>query len=292
MKTETETQSKRTTEVVEHLEDEQIDLKIVRWAAGERELSSEQRQRLDQLRKERGEHFCSDLLFTLLGRRYPQMEAQSMWNQIIEHRDVLTRMLSRNPGIVVAALDWLSNLKADETMELSLIEYGKLEKILERAVVDGLTGLYDHDTLLALLKKEIERARRHTETLSLLLFDLDDFKQVNDKYGHQKGDEVLARLADIIRETIRTMDIAGRYGGEEFAVILPETDVIEARQSAERLSAAIEQSFRQDVQLTISVGIACFPDHGKGVDALVKKADEALYQAKAEGKNRVVVFQC
>lgn len=120
------------------------------------------------------------------------------------------------------------------------------------------------------------------------MLDLDDFKLVNDNFGHQKGDEVLVRLADIIQETIRTMDIAGRYGGEEFSVILPETDLIEAVQSAERIRESIENEFHQDVQLTASVGIACFPNDGDDVTSLVKTADEALYQAKAEGKNQVV----
>ncbi len=286
----TETQS--TAEVVEQLEEEQIDLKVVRWVAGEGEPSAGQRKWLDQLRAERGDDFYSDLIFALLGRRYSQPNAQKMWDEIISHRDALTRALERNPGIVVAALDWLTNFQDDKAVELRLIEAGKLENMLERAVVDSLTGLYDHDTLLTLFKKEIERARRHVETISFLLLDLDDFKQINDELGHQKGDEVLAKVADILRETIRTMDIAGRYGGEEFAVIFPETDEAAAAQSAERLREAIEESFRQDVQLTISGGIACFPDHGNGVDALVKMADEALYQAKAEGKNRVIVFQC
>ena len=283
-----ETKTQSTAEVVEQLEEEQIDLKVVRWVAGEGEPPAGQRQWLDKLCKERGDDFYRDLLFALLGQRYSQSEAHRTWDQVVAHRDVLTRALGRNPGIVVAALDWLTNLQDDKTEELSLIESGKLENMLERAVVDSMTGLYDHDTLLTLLKKEIERARRHAETIAFLLLDLDDFKQINDEYGHQKGDEVLAKVADIIRETLRTMDIAGRYGGEEFAAILPETDMTAAAQSAERLRDAIEERFRQDVQLTISVGIACFPDHGTGVDTLVKMADDALYQAKAEGKNRVV----
>ena len=277
-----------TAEVVEQLEEEQIDLQVVRWVAGEGVPLPIQKQQLDQLREERGDGFYSDLIFALLGRRYSQLDAHSMWGEIVSHRDVLTGTLGRNPGIVVAALDWLTNCQDDKGEELRLIESGKLEKMQERAVVDGLTGLYDHDTLLTLLEKEVERAKRHTKPLAFLLFDLDGFKQINDEYGHQKGDEVLAKLADIVRETIRTMDIAGRYGGEEFALILPETEVTSASQSAERLRAAIEERFRQDAQLTISVGIACCPDDGNAVEALVKKADEALYQAKSEGKNRVV----
>lgn len=286
MKDELTTQS--TAEVVEQLEEVQIDLKVVHWVAGEGEPDFEQAQWLVQLRNERSNHFYSDLIFALLGRRYPHPGAQIMWNQIISHRDVLAKALARNPGIVVAALDWLTNVQENVTVEWGLIESGNLENMLTRAVVDGLTGLYDHDTVLTLLEREIERARRHSEMVSLLMLDLDDFKQVNDNLGHQKGDEVLVRLADIIRETIRTKDVAGRYGGEEFTVILPDTDVIAAMQSAERLREIIEERFHPDMQLTVSLGISCFPDHGNDVAALVKAADEALYKAKAEGKNRSV----
>ena len=275
-------------EVVEQLEEQQIDLRIVRWVAGEGEPAPEQKKWLDQLRRERGDGFYSDLIFALLGQRYPQSDAHTLWQEIVSHRDTLRQALGRNPGVVVAALDWLSNLQGGEGLELSLIESSKLETMLERAVVDGLTGLYDHDTLLTLLEKEIERARRYSETISLLLLDLDDFKQVNDVFGHQKGDEVLVQLADIIRETIRTMDIAGRYGGEEFALILPETDMAAAVQSAERLRATVATRLRQDVQLTISAGVACFPEQEQTVAALVRAADEALYSAKAKGKNCVV----
>ena len=214
-----------------------------------------------------------------------------MWDRIVTHRDELSGALGRNPGIVVAALDWRTNFQAGKAVELNLIESSKLESMLERAVVDGLTGLYDHDTLFTLLEKEIERAKRHSETVSFLLLDLDDFKRVNDEFGHQTGDEVLVRLAEIIRETIRSMDIAGRYGGEEFAAILPETDVTDAAHSAERLRKAAEAGFRRDVQLTISVGVASFPRDGADVGALVKTADEALYQAKLNGKNRVMMRQ-
>lgn len=286
-----ESKMQDTAEVVEQLEEEQIDLKVVRWAAGEGKPNFGQGQWLDQLRRERRDNFYSDLIFALLGRRYPKSDAHSMWDQIISHRDVITQTLGRNPGIVVAALDWLTNVQDDKTVEWGLIEKGKLENMLTRAVEDGLTSLYDHDTVLSLFEKEIERARRHSEKVSVLMLDLDDFKQVNDNFGHQKGDEVLVRLADIIRETMRTMDIAGRYGGEEFTIILPETDIAAAVQSAERLREIIEERFQQDMQLTASVGIACFPVDSYDVAALVKAADEALYQAKSEGKNRVVAAQ-
>lgn len=286
-----EIENQGTTEVVEQLEEHNIDLEVVHWAAGESEPNAGQKKWFEKLRSDRGNGFYSDLIFALLGRRYSRSEARFLWGNILSHRDVLVRSLGRNPGVVVAALDWLTNMQQDNKLELSLIECSKLENILERAVIDGLTRLYDHDTFLALLGKEIDRAGRHSEKVSLLLLDLDDFKLVNDEFGHQKGDQVLIRLADIIRENMRAMDIAGRYGGEEFVIILPETDLTSAVQSAERLRNAVESGFASDVGLTISVGIACFPENGRDAATLISRADESLYLAKAHGKNRVQTSQ-
>ncbi len=285
---ECDSKQRRTAEVVEQLQEDQIDLAVVRWVAGERAPSSAQRRWVDQLRKERGEVFYSDLIFVLTARRYPLASAHKMWNEIVAHCEVPTGTLGRNPGIVVAALDYLTNCQGHEALEFSLIETGKLDKMLERAVVDRLTELYDHHTLLTLLDKEVERAKRYAEAGSLLLLDLDDFKRVNDDFGHQKGDEVLAQVASVIRQTIRSMDIAGRYGGEEFAVIVPESDGAAAIQSAERLCMTVEDRFQHNVKLTVSVGVASFPNDAQTVAALVKAADKALYAAKARGKNRVV----
>lgn len=149
-----ETKIQSTAEVIELLEEEQIDLKVVRWVAGEEKPDIGQGQWLDELCRERGDGLYSDLVFALIGRRYPQPEgAHIIWDQIIAHRDLLAQALGRNPGIVVAALDWLTNIQENNTVEWGLIESGKLENMLSRAVVDGLTGLYDHDTVLTLLEK-------------------------------------------------------------------------------------------------------------------------------------------
>jgi len=277
-----------TAEVVELLEEEHITMEVVGWVAGDEEPPPKKREWLDQLQKERGDNFYSDLLFTLLGQRYPQSKSHSMWNTVVSHRNNLIKTLGRNPGIAVAALDWLTNFQDTNSMEFTLIESSNLENMLERAVVDGLTELYDHDTFITLLEKEIERAKRFSENLVLMMLDLDDFKQINDSLGHLKGDESLAGVADTIRKTIRSMDIAGRYGGEEFAVILPESDIRKAIQTAQRLCNNVEARFINDTELTISIGVACFPEHGNDSESLIRSADEALYQAKAEGKNRVI----
>ncbi len=283
-------QSEAAAQVVEQLALRQalIDIDAVRYLAGEVELSVERRRQIELFRGQPNGGFSSELVLFITGIRYPETQAQIIWSEIIAHRDLLRQVLDRNPGVMVAALDWLTNCRDGKTNEFMFIECEKLENVLELAAEDGLTGLYNHQTFVTLFEKEISRARRHAISVSLLMLDVDDFKSVNDRFGHQKGDEVLIRLAQIFRETVRTMDVACRYGGEEFAIILPQTERPAAIQCAQRIREAVEVQFRTEGNITISIGVACFGDQTNTSSSLVKKADDALYQAKAKGKNCVV----
>ncbi|MEW6712140.1 MAG: GGDEF domain-containing protein, partial [Candidatus Riflebacteria bacterium] len=142
----------------------------------------------------------------------------------------------------------------------------------------------------ARLSEEMLRARRYGLTLSLIMFDIDNFKKFNDSYGHQTGDQVLQKVAATIKETIRTgIDIPCRYGGEEMSVILPETRAEEAFQTAERIRekiAAISISHTSGIlRVTTSIGIATYPADGHDKESLIKSSDRALYLSKARGKN-------
>jgi diguanylate cyclase (GGDEF)-like protein len=173
------------------------------------------------------------------------------------------------------------------------LENARLHRLVERqAVTDGLTELANRRQFEQALAGEISRAERFGGMLALILADLDDFKQVNDRYGHQAGDEVLRRFAAVLRETVRDVDLPARYGGEEFAVLLPQTDLAGAERLAERLrqSVAERPMTRRPgalVAVTASFGVAAFPEAATPA-ALFAAADEALYRAKAAGKNRVV----
>ncbi len=277
------------TEVLERLEAQQRQLEIVRWAAAAGVPAAERKGRVARLQREHGNGVFAELVFALTGVRPAAGQAHAMWDSIAEHREAMTRLLGRDPGVRVAALDWLGHRDPETVDGLSVVESTALRGVLQRAVADGLTGLYDHETFLSLLEKELERSRRHGSPVALLLLDLDDFKRINDRYGHPKGDEVLVETATVIRNTVRLMDIAGRYGGEEFAVALPDSDVAAARRSAQRLCRAMAGRFSDGLGVTISIGVACFPLHGDGVAALVEAADRALYSAKTNGKGRAVV---
>lgn len=166
--------------------------------------------------------------------------------------------------------------------------------LLELATHDGLTGLYNHQTFYSLLEHELTRVRRYRGPLSLLLLDIDHFKQVNDTYGHRVGDKILRGVSDRLMGKIRSTDSACRYGGEEMTVILPEASLVAGRQFADRLRQSVESNpfdvdNEQQIQIAVSIGLASFPEHGEEVSALVASADKALYAAKERGRNRVCI---
>ena len=158
-----------------------------------------------------------------------------------------------------------------------------------RAATDGLTGLPNKRAATDALKRTFAQATMTKSPLGLLMLDLDHFKQVNDQYGHAAGDQVLASVGAALRSVLRNQDFAGRNGGEEFAVLLPDTDIAAALEIAERVRATIAEITvpGTDVPVTVSIGVAGFPGHASTLDRLERLADAALYVAKREGRNRV-----
>lgn len=180
-------------------------------------------------------------------------------------------------------------------------EFASSKRALERAneqlaklsMTDRLTGLLNRGTWENLVDAEYERFRRYGQATSLVMFDIDHFKPVNDTYGHLAGDEVIRHTAEVTRNNIRQSDSAGRYGGEEFGIILPETDAESARVICERIREAIENSTVSttagDIRYTVSMGIAQLSETPENYMQWMQKADEALYKAKESGRNKVVV---
>jgi diguanylate cyclase (GGDEF)-like protein len=162
----------------------------------------------------------------------------------------------------------------------------------ELSITDSLTGLYNRKHLMEVLTKEVARAERYQRPLALLMIDVDHFKVYNDTCGHLAGDEVLRNIAAIFRGCIRESDCVGRYGGEEFLIILPETAADDAGRIADRIRSRLaEEDFPagpQTAKITISGGIASFPGNGRSPESLLRSADAALYQAKDRGRDRVV----
>lgn len=167
-------------------------------------------------------------------------------------------------------------------------------KLHDMSIKDGLTGVYNRRYLETRLKEEFDRHKRYCHALSVILFDIDHFKSVNDTYGHQFGDFVLKNVASTALETLRRNDIMARYGGEEFCCILPETTLNNAVIIAERMRMNIESKENKfhdtSAKVTVSLGVSELCEVMDTHEALLKKADEALYTAKHDGRNRVVTM--
>jgi diguanylate cyclase (GGDEF)-like protein len=189
-------------------------------------------------------------------------------------------------GLVLSALR-IERARAMQELERTLIG------LREQAITDPLTGLYNRRYLWEFLRREWVRAKRKDESLAVVMIDLDHFKRVNDAHGHQAGDFVLVAVAGLLRNQIRSSDIVCRYGGEEFALVLPEASVENVRLRAEHIRAAIKGlDLRHENaplgRITASLGVALFPRHADNPDSLIRAADEALYKAKSLGRDRTV----
>ncbi len=159
------------------------------------------------------------------------------------------------------------------------------ELVQELAITDGLTGVFVRRHLLERLNEELTRAEHFNIRVAVLMIDVDDFKEYNDKYGHLKGDILLKDITSALKENVRDIDIISRYGGEEFCIVLPDTDSKGAEFVAGRLRESVEA-----LKTTISIGISTYPEDARSSSHLIEKADKMLYKAKQAGKNRVCVY--
>jgi diguanylate cyclase (GGDEF)-like protein len=221
-----------------------------------------------------------------------EQEARNHYFRILENKYYLSEKMGRDIGIRVAALDYFQNiiksLKNPKIMEISFFE-----QILKLSKEDPKTGCYNSKFISEFIVKEIKKAKRHRLKLSLIMTDIDDFKSVNDNFGHLAGDKVLKEFCGILSKSARDEDIIARFGGDEFMVVLPQTNREGARCFAERTIAGCKKYFEgkkemtDKVNITFSCGIATYPDDALEYEGLVKAADNALYSAKRLGKNKI-----
>ena len=220
-------------------------------------------------------------------------QAVDYWKQIVTHRNNMSEALGRGVNLRTAICDYFCTINKSMTNPI-IIEIRVLEDALYSLRYDSLTGLYSRRTFDEVFVREVERANRYGKELSVLFFDLDDFKQVNDTFGHLAGDAALEHVARIVMGEIRTIDIASRYGGEEIVVVLPETEKAAAFVVGERIREKVEEmklTYNDKIiNLTISGGIATLPLDATDTKALIANADIAVYKAKEEGKNNIVIY--
>lgn len=181
-----------------------------------------------------------------------------------------------------------------DSIALALANLRLRERLRNQTIRDPLTGIFNRRYLEETLEREAHRAGRNNEPLCVIMFEIDDFKQYNNTFGHNAGDYVLKKIADTMRSNLRRSDFPCRYGGDEFTLLLPNTTLDDGAYRAEELRKAIEAlalSFNNQAlgQVTVRLGVAAYPKHGETGEAVLKVADDASYRARAIGKNCVVV---
>ena len=252
-------------------------------------------KRLDQIRTQSGLHAYAALLLILTGMPFEESEARRHWEEILKHRKTLSQKLQRDVGLRIAVLDYFVNVNRQMTRP-RIIDVALADRDEPSSPVDGATGLWNARQFLTALQKETRRAKRYNLELCVLYLDIDDFREINERHGDLVGDILLREVAILLKNKIRDIDMAARLAGEEFGLILPETERMGAFLVAERIRKEMERHFlRRDVDgrpiaMTVTIGMAKYPDDATLADRLLRRAEEAMHQAKARGGNTVGVY--
>ena len=252
-------------------------------------------KRLDQIRTQSGLQAYAALLLILTRLPFEEAEARRHWEAVLKHRRSLGETLERQVGLRVALLDYFINVNRQLTSP-RIVDLSLAERQESSAQTDAQTGLFNARQFLSALQKESRRSKRYRLDLSVLYIDLDDYRELNERHGEIVGDILLREIAILFKNKIRDIDVAARLSGEEFGVLLPETERMGAYLVAERIRKEAERHFlRRDIDgrpiaLTVTVGVAKYPDDATTADRLMRRAEEAMHQAKARGGNSVSVY--
>jgi diguanylate cyclase (GGDEF)-like protein len=250
--------------------------------------------RLTELQHEQGPMVCRSIFQVLAGIDIPRDTAVVYWRQVLARRRQLSRVLGRNVDLMTAMCDFLRS----ETRYLAhprLVEVDSFERIVYESMYDGLTGLFNRPYFDEAFAHQISLAKRYGTDLSVLFLDVDDFKEINDTHGHIVGDVALKKIGAIIRNTKRDSDLAAVTGGEEFVLLMPHTESINAFILADRIRQEIEKeeftAHDLTYRLTVSGGLASYPLNATEPAELLHMADSATYLAKGSGKNIICLFK-
>lgn len=253
------------------------------------------KQAVARLEDNHGIDVYAELLSILANIKITAAASKVIWNAAWEHRDNLSERLERSVDFSVALLDYLLVEGGNYFHRPKIIDMGDYRKIEQSAIYDGLTGVYNPGYIREQVSWEISKDRRYHRGGAIILFDLNKFKQCNDQYGHLAGDMVLKEFATILKTHTRRTDMVGRYGGDEFLVLMPTTPMEGAflvsdriRQSFEEKTIQVPNGPPEGIQVTVTGGIAEYISGNRdSMDDLIDAADQALYLGKDEGANRI-----
>jgi len=248
---------------------------------------------LENLAQKHGDVVFSAWVHLLTQLEFSDREARDIWIGTLRHKSEMEKQMNRPIYFVTALCDYLMIIKKS-FHQPKMVELELFEETTHSSRCDAMTGLYNRGYFAEALAREANRSLRYESAFSLVFFDLDDFKKINDAHGHLAGDRILKEVAELIQNEKRAEDIAARFGGEEIVLILPETQKTYAHLKAERIRRLIEETvFDHDgkkIRITVSAGVAAFPMDTDILDELLECVDRALYRAKNQGKNRVCLF--
>ena len=251
-------------------------------------------EKLNQLRQEHGPMVCRVILQTMTSLDIPRETAADYWQRILEHRQQLSRLLARKVDLVTAMCDFLRS-ETSCLFNPRLVDFGTFERVIHETMFDGLTGLFNRLYFNEAFEHQISLAKRYSTALSILFIDVDNFKDVNDTHGHIVGDTALKRIGAIIKNAKRDSDIAARFGGEEFVLLMPHTEIVNALILGERIRKEVEKeefpAHGTTYHLTISGGLASYPLNATDANTLLLQADSATYLAKGAGKNTISLYK-
>jgi len=249
-------------------------------------------EKLVQAKNQSKGHFFSEIIQMLTNIHLDEDVAREDWQNILRHKHFMSEKLERNVGIRVATLDYYTNITRQLASPI-IVDMAEYTRTVKDSITDPLTFCYNRRYFDYVLNHAITKANEKNTPLSLLMADIDFFKQYNDQNGHLMGDFALIEVSRILQVVSRRNDIVARWGGEEFAVVLPGLGVAEALSVADRTRTAVEgyrfpnEQLLPGKRLTISIGVAEYKETMKTTNDLVKAADDALYKAKKEGRNCV-----
>jgi len=251
-------------------------------------------QKMTELRTAKGVTVYQALFKLLAGIDIALEKSEEHWVKALEHRREMMQALGRNIDMTTALSDYLQ-IATNFLNHPRLIEAGFYENIVHETIHDKLTGLFNRPYFDETYCQQISLAKRYQDDFTILFLDIDNFKEVNDTYGHSAGDAVLNQIGRIINIQKRDSDVAARYGGEEFVLLLTHTDNVSGFIFAERLRLAVENSkiyyHDQRITVTISGGLASFPFNSQNPEQLLQMADNAVYLSKGAGKNKISHFK-
>ncbi len=271
----------------------ELSMDLIKILIGDRKPTAEERTRLKKIKAKLEDRLYTEIIYLLTNISIENPErAKKFVERIQLHRESLKSILGRDVGIQVSALDYMQN-KENIVYDPTFIEREKMKEIARMAITDDDADIYDKTMFFSDLNDEMKRGKRYDSVFSIILIDIDNFKEINDTYGHLVGDTVIQNIINLIKKNIRITDTIYRYGGDEFVILLPETGLMDSKKIAVKIMNLLKRNKLKEIKGTVSLSMGIVSNRMGKIDdsrALLDAADGALYKAKESGKDKIFII--